>query len=251
MDVTTAISIAISIAAFVLSSIALWQTHFAKFKVICSTGNLQFKIYPFQHNKERWYIPSVDIPITITNVGARAGKILGLRIRINYIDVQVPKNYEFFNPQWDVDYRIYNPISDKRFEWFDKAIIGEWMPFTVLPKQTVTKHLIFESRWDKPIIQENINFELEVYISSTRKWKKVAKWQGYLTSEVWSETIDSMASFIIREASSDAIDLEDRPNLTDLHNQIRGEYLILKGDSDKTSSYFGSSSKKTKNRKKS
>jgi len=56
----------ISIVALILSAIALWQTHFAKFKVVCAVGNIHYKTYPFKHDKTIWYIPSIDIPIAVT-----------------------------------------------------------------------------------------------------------------------------------------------------------------------------------------
>jgi hypothetical protein len=81
MNTTTAVSLAISIAAFILSSVALWQTHFAKFKLVNTVGNLQIRIYPLKHKKEKWYLPTIDVPVSLTNEGARVGKVLGLRIR--------------------------------------------------------------------------------------------------------------------------------------------------------------------------
>ena len=168
MDIATAISIAISSAAFILSVIAIWQTHFAKFKIVCSAGNLRLQIYPF----ERHYLPCVDIPITVTNVGAQAGKVIGIRVRVSFPSLSISKKYEFLDPIWDVDYKKYNPISNKRFEWIDKAVVGEWMPFVVLPKQTISKHLIFKSKWDEPVFYDNAIFELEIRTSISRKWEK-------------------------------------------------------------------------------
>ncbi len=246
MEITAVISIAISIAAFILSATALWQTHFAKFKAVCSAGNLQFKIYPFTDH----YLPSVDIPITITNVGARAGKVVGLRIRVRYPDLPTRNNFEFFSPQWDVDYKIYNPISNERFEWFDKAIIGEWMPFIVLPKQTVTKHLIFESNWDEPIFQDKVIFELEIYTSTAQKWQQVARWDAFITPTMLDENIDSVSSFTFTEASSEKINLEEDIDVTELHNQINTEYLIETGIFQGSQSKSSQTRKKEKNRKK-
>lgn len=225
MEITAVISIAISIAAFILSATALWQTHFAKFRIVCSSGNLRLQIYPFENR----YIPSVDIPITITNVGAQAGKIIGARVRVTYPDLSISNNYEFLNPIWDVDYEKYNPISNKRLEWIDTAVVGEWMPFVVLPKQTVSKHLVFESHWDEPVFYNNAIFELEIRTSTSKKWGKVARWDISLSPGMLDENIDSVSSFIFMEADSIKINLEKDIDVTELHNQINTKYLIKTG----------------------
>lgn len=246
MEIATLISIAISIAAFILSATALWQTHFAKFRIVCSAGNLRLQIYPFENR----YIPSVDIPITITNVGAQAGKVTGARVRISYPDLSISNNYEFFNPKWNVEYEKYNPISNKRFEWIDKAVVGEWMPFIVLPKQTISKHLVFESHWDEPVFYDNAIFDLEIRTSTSKKWQKVARWDISLSPGMLDENIDSVSSFIFTEASSIKINLEKDIDVTELHNQINTKYLIKTGIFPSSQSKSSQPSKKVKNRKK-
>ncbi len=245
MEITTVVSIAISIAAFVLSATALWQTHFAKFRIICSAGNLRLQIYPFENR----YLPSVDIPITITNVGAQVGKVIGARVRVSYPDLSISNNYEFFNPIWDVDYEKYNPISNKRFEWIDKAVVGEWMPFVVLPKQTISKHLVFESHWDEPVFYDNVIFELEIRTSTSKKWGKVARWDISLSPEMLDEKNDSVSSFIFMEAGSININLEKDIDVTELHNQINTKYLTKSGIFQGSQSKLSKPRKKAKNRK--
>lgn len=246
MEITTVVSIAISIAAFVLSATALWQTHFAKFRIVCSAGNLRLQIYPFENR----YVPSVDIPITVTNVGAQVGKVIGARVRVSYPDLSTSKNYEFLHPIWDVDYEKYNPISNKRFEWIDKAVAGEWMPFVVLPKQTISKHLIFESHWDEPVFYDNVIFELEIRISTSKKWGKAARWDISLSPGMLDENIDSVSSFIFTEASSIKINLEKDIDVTELHNQINTKHHIKTGIFPSSQSKSVQSRKKVKNRKK-
>ena len=206
MDMVTVISIVISVAAFILSIIALWQTHFAKFKIVCAAGSLQFKIYPFSNKGENWYIPSVDVPIAITNIGAQVGKIVGLRIQVKYQNLQASNNFEFFSPEWEVDYNKYHPISNTRFEWIDKAVIGNWTPFIVLPKQTITKHIIFEKRWEEPVFHDNVVFELEILTNISKKWQTVAQWNAHLSYGMLDEDIDSVSSFMILEANSETIE---------------------------------------------
>ncbi|MDO9301254.1 MAG: hypothetical protein Q7T89_07720 [Anaerolineales bacterium] len=245
MEITTVVSIAISIAAFVLSATALWQTHFAKFRVVCSVGNLQLQIYPFESH----CLPSVDIPITITNTGARVGRITGMRVRVSYPGLSSSSNYEFFNPKWDVDYKKFYPISGKRFEWFDKAIIGEWMPFVALPKQTISKHLIFESRWDEPIFYDEVIFELEIRTGTSRKWAKVARWDAFLSPEMIDENVNDVSSFIFIEANSDEPGLEENTDLIGLHDQINKDYTMQNRVLNAKTSVSSGTRKKSKRKK--
>ncbi|MEW6029305.1 MAG: hypothetical protein ACOYZ8_03815 [Chloroflexota bacterium] len=208
MDTATTISLLISIAAFALSIIALWQTYFAKFKLVSAVGNLQIRIYPFRHRKEKWSLPTIDIPISLTNEGARVGKVLGLRIQVRFPDHSEPKNYKIMGPKCEVDYKKFESKSNQLFEWMDEAVIGEWMPFVVLPKQTVTKHLVFQSRWEDALVQDNVIFELEISTSTKRKWRKIAKWNGTLSREMWSTKMTEVSSFIFPEENMVTIEIE-------------------------------------------
>jgi hypothetical protein len=196
---------------------------------------MQYKTYPFQHGKDIWYIPSIDIPIAITNIGARIGKITGLRIRGRYQGLHTKQNFEFFSPIWEVDFKKYYPISNKRFEWIDKAVIGDWMPFVVLPKQTVVKHLIFETSWKEPVLHENVIFDLEILTSISRKWQKVAQWNAFFSHEMFDEyeDIDSVSTFMFPEENSEKIDSEHEINLTKLHEQVDEQHFSKTGVSQR------------------
>ncbi|MEW6084842.1 MAG: hypothetical protein AB1607_09625 [Chloroflexota bacterium] len=209
MDIVTAISITISIAAFILSTVALWQTHFAKSKLVNTVGNLQIRLYFLQHKKEKWYLPTIEIPISLTNEGARVGKVLGLRVRVWFPDLPDSQKYQLINPLCEVDYKKFDSMNDQLFEWTDEAVLGEWMPFTVLPKQTVTKHWVFQSRWDEVIIQDNVIFELEIFTNVVKKWRKIAKWKATLSPEMWNTSIRGVSSFVFMEANSEALTLEN------------------------------------------
>ena len=247
---TETFTILVSFAAFVFSAIALWRTHFAKFRAITTSGNLQFRIYTFKNNRKKWYIPSVDIPISITNEGARVGKVMGLRIRASFPKLSIPSNYEIFMPQWEIDFKKFEPISEKRFEWIEKAVIANWMPFVVLPKQTITKHLIFESNWDNPVIQDEVCFELQIITDADKKWRKIAKWEANLSPVIWSELTDNNASFIYYEVDMQSLLYKEAINPTDLHEYTGSKSeLPKKGFGEHTSYLIRSENKGSKRRK--
>ena len=183
------------------------------------------------------------------NEGARSGKVIGLRIRTRYPNLPISNNYEIFHPLCEVDYKVFEPIINQRFEWIDKAVLGEWSSFVVLPKETVTKHLVFETRWDEPVIQENVVFELEMLTDVSKKWRKLAEWKFHLSPAVWSELTEVGASFTCFEKDS-ALFYKDSINPPDLHKYTGTKDPIPKGGFGAKPSYLDYNENKSKRRKK-
>src|SRR5271157_13468 len=159
----------ISLAAITISLLALWKTHFAPFSAIAVAGRLMLRVYPIKSGAERWFIASLDVPVSVTNEGARPGVIKGFRLRLHFPRIPIPGNSESIQPAFEIAPQDAKHISKDRFEWVDKIVVGEWMPFTVLPKTTVTKHFVFEAKWEDPVIQEVVNCTLEIR-SASAKW---------------------------------------------------------------------------------
>jgi len=150
--VIAALSIIVSTVALTVSAVALWQTHFSPFSPLVVGEQLTLSIYPIRSGSDRWFIVSLVAPISITNEGARPGVISGLRLRLHYPNLPIPDNREFIYPVFEIKGEEVNKSSRDRFEWIDKNT-SHWMPFTILPKATATKHLVFERRWEKPVVQ--------------------------------------------------------------------------------------------------
>ena len=222
--VNTIISILISTApiwisflALVISIIALWKTSFSKFNPLFTAGELKFRIYPIRNGKEKWFVPSIDLPISVANDGARPGLVLDSRIIIKFPQVQIKDNYEIFPVLWEVDGMKFRQADQKnRFKWIDEVVSSDWMPFIVLPKETKTKHLIFETRWNEPVIQDEILFVAEILTDSSKKWKKIAEWRFNLNKYFWSELTErgtAMGAF--------KTDKPDRINLNSNSKDLR------------------------------
>lgn len=90
-------------------------------------------------------------------------------------------------PRFEIEPSNARKIDRERFKWIDKIVIGEWMPFTVLPKQSVTKHLVFETRWEEAVIQDRITATLELISDSNEKWKQIGTWEFSLDARSWGE----------------------------------------------------------------
>lgn len=219
-------SLLISISAFVISLLALWKTHFSPFSALPVAGRLMIRIYPIKSGNERWFIASLNVPVSVTNQGARPGVIDGLRLRLHFPKLPIPGNCEFIRPTFEIAPEDSKLISKNRFEWIDKIVVADWMPFTVLPKATVTKHFVFESRWENPVIQEIVDCTLEVR-SDSGSWEEVTSWRLSLIEEMWSELVDVGAAFTVHPNKADSVLNDCVP--ADLHKYTGSKAQITKG----------------------
>ncbi|AUP78835.1 hypothetical protein [Flavivirga eckloniae] len=173
----------LSLIALGLSGIAIWKTHYSKFSPILTVGYCTFRIYPIKNENDKWYIPSFDIPISLTNSGAQIGKIIDLRLKITFPDLPIPNHYEHFGAKWVVE---GSELSDERFTWINKASTEKWIPIVLLANQTKTTHLVFESfRWEDPVIQKKMKCTLEIKTDKEDKYQEIDHWSYDLTTRTW------------------------------------------------------------------
>lgn len=99
--------IAISLIALVLSAMAFWKTHLAPFRLVATFGNLRLRIYPIKRDKNRWFIASVDLPLTLVNAGARVGKLLDLRIIFKECDGGARGQKCILFAAWEIDTKLF------------------------------------------------------------------------------------------------------------------------------------------------
>lgn len=185
----------ISLTALGVSILTLWKTHFTKFKPVLTVGNCSFRIYPIKNGNEKWFIPSFNIPISITNKGAQLGKVEDIRLKITFPELPIANHYEIFSAKWIV---AANRLSKDRFEWVEKAIIEDWMPMIVLARETKTKNIVFESlelRWEEPVVQNKMICTLEVKTDSSKAYQQISKWTFPLTVKNWLHLAEDGRSF--------------------------------------------------------
>jgi hypothetical protein len=177
----------LAFAALCVSFLNLWKGHFARFSPLALAGNLQHRIYPIRNGDQRWYITSFDIPVSVTNPGARPGSVTGLRVRLHYPEVALADNHEFVHPKWELKPDKVTCIDKNRFKWIHEVVAADWSPFVILPKATAAKHLVFETKWDKPVVQTRIVATLEIQADRRPKWLTVTEWHLRLLPEIWAE----------------------------------------------------------------
>ena len=187
------VSLFLSILALGLSAIALYQTHFAPFKIVAVAGSITHRIYPIRSGEKRWYISSFFVPLTVINSGAVSGFVTGLRLRLHYPDVKIVGNHEFVYAVHEVYADKVTRISKNRFEWIDESS-RHWTPFAVAAKTAVQNHSLVEARWDNPVIQNNIEGTLEIQTDWKENWQMVGKYRFQLAVPFWV-TLISGSSF--------------------------------------------------------
>jgi hypothetical protein len=159
------VTLVISGAAVVIASISLWRSHLAPFCPTLLSGPLAFRldrIEPsFSGGNHLWWIPTVDLTLTIANEGAKAGRIHD--VQLVFTDAQCPENDMVFEANWIVDYAKFLPNIGQRSEWIRSAILWEWCPMLVGPKETKTMHVVFQAhRWDILTEGMHANYTIEL-----------------------------------------------------------------------------------------
>jgi hypothetical protein len=138
----------------------------------------------------------------VTNEGARPGNIIDLRLSLHFPSLPIPENKELIGPKFEIEPSNARKIVSERFKWIDEIVIGDWMPFTVLPRQSVTKHLIFETRWEEPVIQDRIIASLDLMSDSSERWKHIAAWEFPQNAELWGELANRGTSCAVNPKGS-------------------------------------------------
>jgi len=211
----TTLPMALSLVALLISCVALWKNHFARFSPLALAGNLQHRVYPIRSGDERWNLSSFDVPVSVTNPGAMPGRVTGMRLRLHYPELPFVGNYELIFPKWELDPKKLNSIDKDRFRWIDEVVIGDWSSFVVLPKTTVTKHLLFETRWDKPVVQRRVVAILELRSDERDDWRRVSEWTFGLPADTWVDLESGRAMVHVPDNSQEPFESQCSP--PDLH----------------------------------
>ena len=169
-------SFAVALVAVLISVVSLYRSHLAPFAVVTVVGDLTLRIDPIKYPGQSWYIASADMPVQVVNSGARIGRILQYRLRASYPSLQIDGAYETFKAVWVVDARLL-VAAGSRTAWLKNAVIDLWKPFSILPKAAVEQHIVFEKRWDDPVVTEEIVFTLQQARDGRKGWVDVGSWR--------------------------------------------------------------------------
>jgi hypothetical protein len=184
----------------------------APFKVVTVVGDLRLRIDQIKDGGQSWYMAHADIPVQVVNSGARIGRILGYRLRVSYPSLPIEGAYETFSTVFVADQRALITGGLKA------AIIDFWTPFSILPKAAVHQHIVFNQRWDDPVVAETIRFTLQQARDGQEGWVDVGSWE----SDIDIESFDAMVRGSTFSVSPEGIPgnvVEIQP--ADLYNHLK------------------------------
>jgi hypothetical protein len=219
------VSVLISFTSAGIAFTSLWRTHLARFKPSVVAGLIRHRMCAFKSEGSQWYISSFDLPLTVVNEGARSGQVRGLRLRLSYPRLPIPNNYELVEATFELPPQEASMISQNRLEWLQKATVTRWMPFIVLPRASVTKHVIFDARWEAPVVQKEVEIELQMLTERSQDWMPVADYKHCLAESFVAAMIDG-SSFAVNPTTAQKP--EASPHPPDLHKYICSNEKTLK-----------------------
>lgn len=217
----TIASAAISCLALSVSAIALWRTHFSPFTVVATFGPLRVGIHRMKNGNQSWRLPHVAISASFTNSGARLGRIMDIRITLRYVALPIADARETFRCHGEYDEKGYLEGHHKRFEMI-KAKTGEFLPFVILPKSTVTKFYVFDRRWDTLVRQRAVEIDFEIRTDAGRGWTRLETWQVPHLGSAWWNEIESGGTFTIGVPGTES----PVTHPADLHDHTLDEGLL-------------------------
>lgn len=229
VEILPVLAFFISIISLIISAVTLYKSILSKFRAVYSVGDLNLRIYPIKNGKRKWFIPSIDIPISFANSGANSGIIQEVRVVATYPNLPINDHWDIFLPKWEISSSEFNKSDKKdRFNLIDNAVISDWMSFIVLPKKVLSKHLVFETTWEKPVIQEKVLFTLQIKSETSAKWEEVEQWELPLNELVWSELTQKGTS-IGTKCKTKFVDYSELVKPEDLHKYTGTNAPIPKG----------------------
>jgi hypothetical protein len=187
------VSLGVSIAALVASVVALYRSYLAPSRVWSVPGALRLRIYRYDGGGSHWWVPVFHVTVSFTNVGARPGTVDGLRLRVTRVGVVPSDNFETFRPIVTLgeSLGLKNDSREEREVWLEEA--AEWSPFVVLPKASVSQHLVFQAgAWDVPV-ERPLRVILERHDGRGEDWVAVESWKLEIDAASWLRMAEGMA----------------------------------------------------------
>ncbi len=182
---------AISIAALTISLATLWRTHLSRFRVVATAGPMNFRMHLINADVPgSKYAINFAAAFGITNAGARIGQILAVRAKIYYPHLPRQPAFETLMCVGEFDPAKYLRHSRETLSMFQEAKLGDLAPFVVLPRDTVTKYVVFRGFWNqRPVPQKWIRIHVECLTDRSLAWHRVGEWAFALREREWDELV--------------------------------------------------------------
>jgi len=161
----------LSVLAFCISVYAIWATHLRPFKPMVVVANQRIRLYRIDKACDGtevggWWIPSIDLDLSVCNTGSRPGRFDDIRLVFDGL-----KKKHTFYPQWVVDFSRFNATEDRN-DWMVNAVTSDWSPAMVLPKASVSYHVVCEGDSWAAVEEDAFCIYVEYYLERDHKWHR-------------------------------------------------------------------------------
>lgn len=213
-------SAGVSVMALLLSAITLWRNHLAPDQIVTSAGPMSMCIHRMRSESgESWLLPHFAVSTSFTNSGARIGRVQAIRLVVRYPSLPITDAHEIFTCHGEYNHAKYRQHGHRRFAMIEKALLGDFIPLVILPKNTTTHFYVFDSRWDRPVRQRGLIASVEFKTNRSSNWVPVDMWKYYLDSEQSWESLEKGSRLSTEPINSQQNHRYARPN--DLHKYTR------------------------------
>lgn len=166
------ITLIISTFAFTVSLITLWRTHLAPGRLKTVLGDGKFEVKRYAEGGDTWLMPTLTIPMVINNSGARAVHVVAIRVLASYPDSESSEpKWEIFHLMYEIDPEKYSGLTVDEAGELRRTYKGPGVPFTIGANKTEIKNMTFTTRWDYPISELEISFEVQIQCLGKKKWQ--------------------------------------------------------------------------------
>lgn len=196
MDPQVALAI-ITLFALFVSLFSLWKSTLAPFRLEVTTDSPTFNLYLIEPGTSggpvRWWIPSIDMDITFSNLGKRVGEVKDLRFNGVLRSDGQERGFVFY-AKWVVDFRLFQRDRVDRMAWVTSSVERDWYNLVLAGDDQRSLHLIFEGlRWEKAVAGELL-LTLQLLSSRDEEWVDLAQYRQVIVPAMFERTSSQIMS---------------------------------------------------------
>lgn len=182
MSAYSAAALGVAVAALAISLVSLWRTQFSKFRLLVTGDTLIVGMQAFRVQDRQWFVIHCTTRVILTNVGVRAGRVMGMRLLVECTDVPGDNTFTL---------SVYRVGTDDRRPWECGKLSEwgkDWAPIVFSGNDSKEQTTLFTQRMDQPI-SGNMMIALQLRTDSNREWHSVCEWNLDLTVDALSEML--------------------------------------------------------------
>jgi len=161
----------------------LWRTELRPFRLGILASDPRFRVFTVRSEEagetpgREWYIPSIDLSLTVWNNGTQPGVLEDVRILVTTTPEDGGPEHDTYVPHSIVDYPSFERANG-RFESL-ATVTSDFFGVPVVERSPRTFHLMLEAapgRWDEKREPFDVTAELQVRSTERVGWRTVGRY---------------------------------------------------------------------------